>query len=69
MSKTDDKTSPGPQAKPASGAADVALVQPQAPAKATDTDHGRGGLYRLVNGVRKRIGGTEPAPTQPTKKD
>lgn len=65
MSKTNEKTTPAQQAPAASGASDLALVQP-APAAAApqvqpEQHHGRGGLYTIVNGARQRVGGTERA--------
>lgn len=64
MSKTNEKTAQQTQA--AARADGVALV-PAAPASqaATDAFHGRGGLYTVVDGARKRVGGTE----QPVNKD
>ena len=67
MSRANEKNPPTPAPATAAGPADVALVQPAPPAKATDPYQGRGGLYRIVGGVRKRIGGTAPATTQPEK--
>lgn len=73
MSKTNEQKTPAPQAGAATGAGDLAVVQstPAAPAATAapqrDEHHGRGGLYRMVNGVRQRVGGTKAAPTQPVK--
>lgn len=71
MSNPHEQKTTAPQAGAAPGAANLAVVQPTqaSPAQAPqrDTNHGRGGLYRRVNGVRKRIEGTEAAPTQPVK--
>ncbi len=65
MSKTHEKTTPAPQAPAASGAGDLAVVQPapaaSAPQVQPEQDRGRGGLYTNVNGVRQRVGGTERA--------
>ena len=48
------------------GASDTALVQSPAPAAPVAQEapepvpnHGRGGLYTVVNGVRQRVGGTQ----------
>lgn len=38
-----------------------------APIATPDENHGRGGMYTVVNGVRKRMGGTKAADTQPKK--
>lgn len=65
MSKPNEKTTPAPQAQAASGTGDLAVVQSAPPAQepkaGPDKDHGRGGLYTVVNGVRQRVGGTEHA--------
>ena len=65
MSKTNEKTTPAQQAPAASGASDLALVQPApaapAPQVQPEQDRGRGGIYTKVNGVRQRVGGTERA--------
>ena len=71
MSKPDDKKTPPQAPAAATGADALAVVQPAPPAQAAprarEDNHGRGGLYRIVNGVRQRVGGTQAAPTQPTK--
>lgn len=74
MSKPNDKTQGSAQAPTAdTGPADVALVQP-APAgtqpsrQKRDENHGRGGLYVVANGERKRVECTKPAKAQ-TKKE
>ncbi len=65
MSKTHEKTTPAQQAPAASGAGNLAVVQPatsaSAPQVEPEQDRGRGGLYTNVNGVRQRVGGTHRA--------
>lgn len=75
MSRTHDKTQgPAQETGAPTGATDLAVVQP---ASATETEQihrgeaivpkdeylGRGGLYRMVNGVRTRVAVTQPAAT------
>lgn len=65
MSKPNEKNATAQASSAADGASDLALVQPT-PAASTapaqgDENHGRGGMYVVVDGVRKRIAGTEPA--------
>ncbi|WP_313569936.1 hypothetical protein [Comamonas terrigena] len=57
MSKPNEKTAQPAQA--AARSTDLAVVS-AAPATqaAPDQNHGRGGIYTVVNGERKRIGGT-----------
>lgn len=71
MSKPHDKTQgPAQETAAPTGATDLALVQPakadqKAPAAPlSDAFHGRGGLYRMVGGVRTRVAVTQPAETQ-----
>lgn len=65
MSKTHEKTTPAQQTPAASGAGDLAVVQPapaaQIPKVEPTQDRGRGGLYTIVNGARQRVGGTKRA--------
>lgn len=57
MSKPNEKTTQ--PAKAAAGPSDLAVVSAAPAAQATlDQNHGRGGIYTVVNGVRERIGGT-----------
>lgn len=58
MSKPNEKTAQ--PAKAAAGPSDLAVVSAAPAAQAApDQNHGRGGIYTVVNGVRQRIGGTE----------
>lgn len=71
MSKPNEKNATAQAPSAAAGASDMALVQPapaatQAPSK-PDENHGRGGMYTVVNGVRKRIAGTESAAAAASK--
>lgn len=57
MSKPNEKTAQ--PAKAAAGPSDLAVVSAAPAAQAApDQNHGRGGIYTVVNGVRERIGGT-----------
>ena len=56
----------GSTSEATTGASDTAPVQPPAPAAPEAKEapepvpnHGRGGLYTVVNGVRQRVGGTQ----------
>ncbi|MBD9530918.1 hypothetical protein IB233_04610 [Comamonas sp. CMM01] len=58
MSKPNEKTAQ--PAKASTGPSDLAMVSAAPAAQAVpDQNHGRGGIYTVVNGVRQRIGGTE----------
>lgn len=57
MSKTNEKTAQPAQA--AAGPSDLAVVSAAPAAQAAqDQNHGRGGIYTVVKGVRQRLGGT-----------
>ena len=45
---------------PAAALATAPAAAPAAP-KAPDQNHGRGGMYAMVNGVRQRVDGTKAA--------
>lgn len=71
MSKPNEKNATAQASDAAAGASDMALVQPapaasQAPSK-PDENHGRGGMYSVINGVRKRLAGTEPVAAAASK--
>lgn len=69
MSKTNDKDKTSSASAAPTGATGLAVVQSaktdqDAPAVPLPEDfHGRGGLYRMVNGVRTRVAVTQPAAT------
>ena len=58
MSKANEKT-PAPQTEAPTGGTDLAVVQPTQTVKDQRQDHGRGGLFTVINGVRQRIAGTK----------
>lgn len=60
MSFANGKTEKGASAKAATGASTAVAVVSATPTAqaAQDKNHGRGGLYTVVNGVRQRAGGT-----------
>lgn len=69
MSKPNDKSTATTAPGAATGASDLAVVQPApAAAPAKDPNHGRGGFYTVTNGRRERIDGTASAPVQPAAK-
>ena len=69
MNKPHDKDKAASAPNTTTGPTDLAVVQPAQTGKAAqaapshDEFHGRGGLYRMVNGVRTRIAVTKPAAT------
>lgn len=69
MSKPNDKSTATTAPGAATGASDLAVVQPApAAAPAKDPNHGRGGLYTVTNGRRERIDGTASTTAQPAAK-
>lgn len=69
MSKPNEKNTASAATSAATGAGDLAVVQPaQAVAPAKDPNHGRGGFYTVTNGRRERVDGTASATIQPAAK-
>lgn len=59
MNDAAQKTEADRQATATAGPAAMAVALATAPTKAAqDQNHGRGGIYTVTNGVRKRVGGT-----------
>lgn len=69
MNKPHDKDKAASAPNTTTGPTDLAVVQPAQTGKAAqaapshDEFHGRGGIYRMVNGVRQRVAVTQPAAT------